>query len=208
MRKLATLALALAAAFALAPAQAQAPNCAVAKTTGFYAGVNAIGIGSNLDIVGQGAANSIFGAGALMGINAGFQYCNGNYFAAAEVSADYDLSGQTPGAGGRYLVLEMVKFGAGPQGLLGASAPATPPAAFSIPASLNAMLISPYMQIGAAQRGFGTGMATGAGMDFALGGGWSLDLSYVYVKYNGAQASPVQDVSSENLMKISINRVF
>jgi opacity protein-like surface antigen len=214
MRKLATLALALVAALAIVPARAQAPapaspNCTVAKTTGFYAGVNAIGVGSNLDIAGQGLAGSLFAAGGLAGANVGFQYCKGNYFGAVELSADYDLSGMTPGAGGRFLVLETIKAGGSLASLIGGSAtPATPSPTINLPAALNAQLISPYVVLGAAQRSFGTGMVTGAGMDFALGGGWSLDLSYLYIKYDGAMASSVLGVSNENLVKIGLNYVF
>src|SRR5947209_18566166 len=76
-------------------APAYVPTCTVANCTGFYIGGHIEGEGSNADIIGSGINGSIFAGGAGLGIHAGYQLWNGQFFAAGEVGGTYDTGGKT-----------------------------------------------------------------------------------------------------------------
>ncbi len=194
-------------------------QCTALACSGFYVGGTLIGAGSNMDVLGNGINGSVFAAGGAIGLDAGYQFWNGNYFFAFEVFGAYDVAKNeqvAPGMGNqsRWIFGQVAKLGVGLQGLLGAPtqvAGATPSQGVTpigIPASLANSLLSPYVQVGAVERPWGTGWATGAGADFIIANGWNLDLSYLYVKYDNAQVNPIQSQQSENLLKLSLNRKF
>src|SRR5216683_896550 len=162
--------------------------CTIQQCTGFYLGGHVEGEGSNADILGSGINGSIFAGGAGLGLHAGYQLWNGNFFAAGEIGGTYD-------AGGRSLIGDvanvkpysvdyLAKFGIGLQGFFN-SGPATPSQGpVGIFQNLNAALISPYGLVGGRTRNFGTGLVTGAGAEYTLGGGWNAYAEYLHVNYN------------------------
>lgn len=185
-------------------------NCTQQNCSGWYFGANLMGNGTNADIIGNGINGSIFAAGGMVGVDAGYQLWNGTFFAAAEVIADYDATGGISSGGKpRYFFAQLVKAGMGLQNLFSAQpTPSQGPVPITVPTSLQASLISPYIQVGAVERPWGTGWATGAGATFVVGGGYNLDLSYLYTKYGNGTVSPTQDIKNESLIKLSLNRMF
>lgn len=197
---------------ATAPA---APNCTVTGCSGWYIGGNIIGTGSNLDIIGSGINGSVFSGGGALGLDAGYQFWNGQFFFAGEVFGDYDVLSHGVGSGNQnsYLFGQVAKFGIGLSGLFGgaggaSTTPSQSPVPITVPAQLASSLISPYVQFGAVERPWGVGWATGAGADFVIAAGWNLDISYLYVQYNNASINPITTEQNENLIKLSLNRKF
>src|SRR5713226_5844829 len=65
--------------------------CAAGSCSGWYAGFGVAGDGSNADIVGQGINGSVFAAGGILKAQGGYQFWNGNWFAALDLSLGYEL---------------------------------------------------------------------------------------------------------------------
>jgi hypothetical protein len=191
------------------------PSCTVQACTGFYVGGHIEGEGSNADILGSGINGSIFAGGAGLGAHGGFQFWNGNFFAAAEVGATYDVGSSTTvgtvaGVNQHWSVEELAKFGIGLNGLFnsGSATPSQGPAA--ILQNLNAAMISPYGIVGGRTRSFGTGLVSGAGVEYTLGGGWNAYAEYLHVNYNQTVSSGATPVSigTENVVRAGVNRKF
>lgn len=190
-------------------------NCTFTSCSGWYVGGSLIGSGTSQDITGAGINPSVFSAGGMIGLDAGYQLWNGNLFAAVEVAAYYDVTGGlavSAPARQRYMGLQLFKVGYGMSGLFGSPGQTTPsqaPTTLTIPSALAAALLSPYAQVGAVERPWGTGWAVGAGMDFIVARGWNLDVSYLRVNYGAGDAvNPLQVVKSEDFVKLSLNRKF
>lgn len=184
--------------------------CTLQQCSGFYVGVNIIGAGTNADILGNGINGSVFSGGGAIGLTGGYQLWNGNFFAAAEVFGDYDAGVNPMGASkGRYIFGEMAKFGLGLNNVF-SNQPTPSQGPITIPSALAGSLLSPYVQVGAVERPWGTAWATGAGADFTLGGGWNLDLSYIYANYQKTTATTpvIVTIPNENLIKLGLNRKF
>lgn len=191
----------------VAPAVAQAA-CLPTDCSGFYVGGNLMGVATNANIIGNGINGSVAAGGQSLGVQAGYQFANGTWFWSAEVMGDYTVNGGpvAMGAGvNRWFFAEGVKVGTSLATLMGI-APTTNPV--SIPAKLQAALISPYIWSGAVQRPWGTGWSTGAGAEFALAQNWFLDVRYMYVNYGNANVNASQTTNSENLGLVSINYKF
>jgi hypothetical protein len=192
---------------------AYVPICTVAQCTGFYIGGHVEGTGSNADIIGSGINGSIFAGGAGLGAHAGYQLWNGNFFAAGEVGGTYDVGGQTfignlanvkP-----YSVEYLAKFGYGLNGFFNAGAATPSQGPVAIFQNLSAAMISPYGIVGGRTRNFGTGLVSGAGVEYTLGGGWNAYAEYLHVNYNQTVAglAPVS-IGTENVVRAGINRKF
>ncbi len=189
-------------------------TCTVQMCTGFYVGGHLEGSGSNADILGSGINGSIFSNGAGLGVHAGYQVWNGNFFAAGEIGGTYDVGSKTVIGSianvSPWSIDYLAKFGIGLQGLFN-SGPATPSQGpVSIIQNLNAALISPYGIVGGRTRNFGSGLVTGAGAEYTLGGGWNAYAEYLHVNYNDTTAPagiPVS-IGTENVVRAGINRKF
>lgn len=186
--------------------------CTVAMCTGFYVGGHVEGAGSNADILGSGLSNSLFANGAGLGAHAGYQLWNGNFFAAAEVGGTYytgtsSLIGTAAGIEQRWSVDYLGKFGIGLQGLFGGSAATPSQGPVSIFQNLQAALVSPYVIVGGRTRGKFNGLATGAGAEYTLGGGWNAYAEYLHVNYNDT-VMPGVVLDTENLVRAGVNRKF
>jgi opacity protein-like surface antigen len=205
------------------PAKAVQPRdlpvvaCTVTMCTGFYFGGHVEGSGDNADILGSGINGSVFANGAGLGAHAGYQVWNGNFFGAFEVGGTY-YTGTVPNldptfTDQRWAVDYLFKGGIGLQGLFN-SAPAQSQGPVSIFQNLNAALISPYFLVGGRTRSFGSGLATGAGAQYTLGGGWNAFAEYEHVNYNqsvgNGSAIGLASTSgiTENIVRGGINRMF
>lgn len=201
-------------------AQLAPANCSVADCSGWFAGFNIAGVGSNLDILGSGINNSVFAGGGMIGLNGGYQLWNGQFFAAAELMADADFN-----AGGinnpnndKFFVAGLGKFGVALGNVLGIGAPGSNPTPSQAPLNLAVIpgtaLLSPYVIGGGAWRKGRTGWVTGAGMEFLLAKGWNLDVSYMHINYQAGQGATVvpgavvMPGSTENLVQIALKRMF
>lgn len=200
------------------PAKARAATsapvlCDVTNCTGFYIGGHLEGEGSNADILGSGINGSIFAGGAGLGLHGGYQLWNGNFFAAGEVGGTFDAGGKTvigdlanvqP-----WSVEYLAKFGVGLNGLFNSGPPTPSQGPVSIIQNLNAALISPYAIVGGRTRNFGTGLVTGAGMEYTIGGGWNAYAEYLHVNYNQTVDNGIPvSIGTENVVRAGINRKF
>lgn len=190
------------------------PVCTITQCSGWYVGGHVEGLGSNADILGSGIQSSIFAGGAGLGGHVGYQLWNGNFFAAAEVGGTYDVGGQSfvgQVAGVQPWSVEyLAKFGYGLNGLFNAGAATPSQGPVAIFQNLQAALISPYGVIGGRTRNFGSGLVTGAGAEYTLGGGWNAYAEYLHVNYNqtvGSGLAPVS-IGTENVVRAGINRKF
>lgn len=193
-------------------------TCTLVMCSGFYVGVDLTGLGTNVDL--NNGASKLFAGGTMLGGHAGYQLWNGTYFAAVEAGCAFETANNlnVTGSGGlrhKYLCTELVKLGAGLNGLFGASAtpstaPSQGPTPINIPASIAHMLAAPYVTAGAAQRLGKTGTAVGAGAEFILAQGWNLSLEYLRITYpgKGPVISPDEAIDNENLIRLTLNRKF
>jgi hypothetical protein len=201
------------AADVLSPVKTPAPVtslCTLSSCSGWYVGAGLTGDGSNADIIGNGINQSVFSSGGILDVHGGYQLWNGTYFAAAEGSLgnEFTRNQRLSSIGAQTLVgYEIVKLGVGLAGLLNpssATAPTTPgqsPVAINVPASIANMLMSPYVTFGAMQRRGISQWVSGAGAEFVVASGWSLDIRYLY--------APSQDaLPSTNLVTLGLNRHF
>lgn len=188
-----------------------APDCTQLDCSGWIAGVNVMGSGSNADILGSGLNNSVFAGGGLVGFDAGGQLWNGKFFGGFLASIDYDanMSGVLPNQG-RVLGMVLVQAGVGLSGIFSPSSTSTP---VGIPDKIAAALVSPYFNFGAAIRQRGDAWVTGAGAEFDLSSAWLLRLDYLHLDYSHGQAAAglggiVAPSSVENLVKATLLRRF
>jgi hypothetical protein len=189
------------------------PVCTTANCTGIYVGGHIEGLGSNADIIGSGINGSIFNGGAGLGAHVGYQLWNGQFFAAGELGGTYDTGSSTVIGNladvKPYSFEYLAKFGYGLNNFFN-SGPATPSQGpVAIFQNLNAALISPYAIVGGRTRNFGTGLVSGAGVEYTLGGGWNAYAEYLHVNYNQTVngAAPVS-IGTENVVRAGINRKF
>jgi opacity protein-like surface antigen len=220
----AAMSLAVLPAFAVdmsTKAPAKQSTCTVTDCSGPFLGFNVAGVGSNLDILGSGISNSVFAGGGMIGGNAGYQLWNGQFFAAAELSADarFNPSGMAGAVNDKFLVLGLVKVGAALGNLFGAGTPGTTTSPTPSQAPINLAIIpgtamlSPYALLGGAWSQRGTGWATGAGSEFLLAKGWNLDVKYVHINYAGGQSAVipgavVNQSGTENIVMAGFLRKF
>lgn len=197
-----------AAAFPLkAPAIVTSP-CTISNCSGMYAGFGLSGDGTSVDILGSGLNQSVFSAGGIIDVHAGYQLWNGTYFAAIEGGIGNEFAKAQPlnSFGAQTLVgYEIVKLGIGLSGLLGGplapSAPSQSPGAINLPATIAGALMSPYIAMGAEQRHGVSQWVTGAGAEFLLASHWNLDIRYLY-------AAPVTNLPSANIVTLGLNYHF
>lgn len=187
--------------------------CTITTCSGWYVGGHIEGVGSNADILGSGINGSIFANGAGLGGHFGYQVWNGNFFFGGDVGATGYTGGTSiiataaninPTWSADYLA----KVGYGLQGLFNSGPTNAPPA--NIIQQLNANVISPYFIVGGRTRNFGTGLVTGGGMEYAIGGPWVAFAEYLHVNYEQTVTSGVAPVSigTENVVRAGVNYMF
>ena len=198
-------------------------SCGVTTTCiGPYVGVDVSGLNANFTSFLPGASGPVGGGDMTLGVHGGFQYWNGQYFAAFDVQARASMAQNLNAVGGtfndRWTFFQTVKAGANlaqffniPQ----TSAPANPSASgpvagsgFTIPANLLSMLTSAYLQFGAAERFSKTGYFTGAGVQLLLSANWTADIDYKHIMWNGAQAGTTLQLDTEDVAEIGFSYHF
>lgn len=193
-----------------------ATPCTVTDCTGFYAGFNMTGIATNANVLAGGINGSVAGGGQNLGVQVGYQYWINNWFFGPEIGADYTYGGIiVPELGvPKWLTYEIVKFGTPISTFFGNITPANQS---GLPAILLNNTISPYLFVGAAQRNWGTGIASGGGVTFLIpdtaatptnpaSGHWFLDARYTNIQYTGGnQVAPGISVPQENLVSVGLN---
>ena len=187
--------------------------CTPTTCTGFYFGGGLGGVGTNLDIIGQGLQGSAAAGGMLPTAKFGYLYAQNNWLFGAEASFAYQTSssvavaaasGNQSGA----LFTQGVKFGGNMAALLG-TAPVVP---VTIPPALANAVISLYLQGGAAEHSvsggsFVSGEYSGAGVLFDTGPHSFIDVDYKNIQY-GAAKSGAATFNSENVVTASWNYKF
>lgn len=180
--------------------------CTPTSCSGWYVGFGLTGNGTNADIVGSGINGSIFAAGGALDLHGGYQFWNGQYFAALEGGIGYQFTnGGAPLSGSNVTGYEIVKLGIGLQSLFNTTTATTVPgqtdAPISIPAALSNALISPYIALGGIQTRGVSVWANGAGAEFVLASHYNLDLRYMY-------AAPQQNLGAVQQVTLGLNYHF
>jgi opacity protein-like surface antigen len=211
------VAAALIATQALAVDLAKAPQlslltstpCTLTNCTGPYMGFNIAGIATSANVIGNGINGSLAAGGQNIGFQVGYQYWNGTFFMGPEIFGDYTYGGSAVVAGysaPKYLFGEIIKLGGPLSSFFGGIAPASTTGLSSV---LTSQTIAPYIFMGAAQRPWGTGMASGGGVTFLIDQHWFADVRYMNIQYTGSNnASPIQTVPQENIVMAGFNYKF
>lgn len=194
-----------------AKAAPAAPDpCTQSSCTTWYVGGNLVNTGGNFDVIGSGLSG-LASNGLMFGGDLGAQFWNGQWFAAIEADAEYELTLNAPnntglGTGNSYALAGQVKLGYSLAELFGAStAGATVP---TLPSALQNALISPYIAVGVWDRPWGAGLATGAGVQGLIAQDWTIDAEYLHVNYANATINPNVSEQTENLFMVGLNRHF
>jgi len=181
--------------------------CTTTACSGFYGGFNVAGVGSGLNVAGGG----IFANGGGLGLNAGYQYWDSKVYFGAEVFGDYmfqnaGVANALPAAiNPGYMFGEFVDLGMPLSGIFGT----TPTIPGTLPASLLASTLSPYIKLGAIERPWGSAWATGAGIAFDVSARWFGKLDYIHAVYGAntlADGSTTQ--KTDDIIKLSLNYKF
>lgn len=187
--------------------------CTPTTCTGFYVGGGLGGVGTNLDVIGNGLNGSAAAGGMLPTMKVGYLYAQGNWLFGGEVTFAYQtssaatLANAVSGNQSGMLLTQGFKFGGNFSQLFGGTA--TPP--ITIPPSLANAVISAYLQAGAAQHQISGGMVSGAysgaGVLFDTGPHSFVDVDYKNIQY-GSTKSGAASFNQENVITASWNYKF
>jgi opacity protein-like surface antigen len=171
--------------------------CNAGACSGWYGGFGVLGDGSN------------FAAGGALKVQGGYQFWNGNWFAALDLSAGYEFTTATSanlpvvnGNGSKFIGLETVKLGYNffPSAQLAPVTPSQSPIQLLAPANLMAAS-TPYFRFGGLQRKGVNEWVNGAGVQTVIAAGWTSDVSYLY-------APSQQGMPATSLVLIELNKHF
>jgi hypothetical protein len=162
-----------------APA-AVVPTCSQLSCTGFDVGMEIYGIGGNAAILQNGIQNSVFAGGGDIGLNVGWQYWDGKYFAGFDIDGMIESKnnmGVTGFAGNTGAAVGIVHFKLG--GNL-SQLIANGPAPITVNGLLANTFMASYIDNCSAFRKGGTQYCAGAGQQFLLSPKLTLDVLYDY----------------------------
>jgi len=183
--------------------------CTAGACSGWYGGFGVAGDGSNADIVGQGINGSVFAAGGIIKAQGGYQFWNGNWFAALDLSVGYEFTTNTSanlpvvnGNGSKFVGLETVKLGYNffPSAQSAQVLPSQSPVPLIVPANLFAAT-TPYFRFGGMQRKGVNMWVNGAGVETVIAAGWTSDVSYLY-------APSQQGMPATSVVLLELNKHF
>ncbi|SRR5216684_5981962 len=186
-----------------------ASSCAAGSCSGWYAGFGVAGDGSNADIVGSGINGSVFAAGGILKAQGGYQFWNGNWFAALDLSLGYEFITNTSATlpvvnqhGSKFVGLETIKLGYNffPSTQSAVVTPSQSPIPLVVPANFFAAT-TPYFRFGGMQRKGVNMWVNGVGAETVIAAGWTSDVSYLY-------APAQQGVPATSLVLLELNRHF
>lgn len=190
--------------------------CTPTSCTGFYVGGGLGGVGTNLDIIGNGLNGSAGAGGMLPTFDVGYLYANGNWLFGAEASFAYQtntaatLANAVSGNQSGILLTQGVKVGGNMAALLGNLGGGVAP--ITIPPSLANAVISPYLQGGAAEHqlaggGMASGQYGGVGVLFDVGPHSFVDIDYKNIQY-GSTKSGAASFNQQNVITAKWNYKF
>jgi hypothetical protein len=197
---------------AINKALASGSPCTPTSCSGWYVGAGLGGIGTNLDVIGNGLNGSAFAGGMLPTTKFGYLYAKNGWLFGAEGTIAYQTNTTTTigGVGGNqngFLFTEGVKFGGNFSQLLG-----TVQSPITIPPALSNAVINIYGQAGTAQHQlvgnrFASGEYGGAGVLFDVGPHSFVDIDYKYIQYPVTQTGAAS-FSNEQIITASFNYKF
>jgi len=165
------------------PQVTAAAPCTQTNCSGPYGGLSLYGEGGN-GTLNIPIGGSIFAGGGAIGANAGWQFWNGSWFAAAQFDLLYEAppsAGLTNLPSGGALAMVHTKLGGNLGTLLGTSVPSPSQGPISIPQQLLANVTSAYIDPGCmAIRKGSVQYCGGAGVQLNMGGRWTADVLYDY----------------------------
>jgi len=194
-------------------ALASGSSCTPTSCSGFYVGGGLGGIGTNLNVIGNGLNGSAFAGGMLPTTKFGYLYAQNGWLFGAEGTAAYQTNTTTTigGVGGNQnglLLTQGVKFGGNFSQLFGSNFQAP----ITIPVSLANSVINIYGQGGTAQHQlvgahYASGEYGGAGVLFDTGAHSFVDIDYKFIQY-GQTSSGSASFNSEQIVTASWNYKF
>lgn len=196
---------------ALAQAPAVQPCASAGPCTGFTLGFHLEGAGSNADILGSGLNGSIFNDGVGLGVQAGYQFWNGQFFIAGEAGGTF-YTGSNPalaaiaGLNTNWSADIVAKAGYGINGLFN-SPPANTQPITPIQA-LNGAMLTPYFIVGERFRDHLNGFIAGAGIAYSLGGHSEVFVDYKHVTYNQNTLLGLVQIGQEQSVTAGYNYKF
>jgi hypothetical protein len=193
-----------------APPLPVAALCSAGACSGWYAGFGVLGDGSNADIVGNGINGSVFSTGGAIKAQGGYQFWNGSWFAALDLSVGYEFTTNNSagipvannGNGSKFIGLETIKLGYNffPSAQTAQVTPSQSPIPLIVPANLLAST-TPYFRFGGMQRRGISEWVNGVGAEMVIAAGWTSDASYLY-------APAQQGVPATSVVLLEINKHF
>lgn len=194
----------------------QAMPCTIASCTGWFVGANISNTGGNLDVIGTGLTG-IASNGFGLGVQGGYEFWNGQWYAAILADFSYDASlnanvaGVTPSWRDRLTYGGKVRLGYSLASMFGAATTglATP----TLPQQLANSLMTPYVTLGESWRHMQPALVSGAGVEALLATNITLDAEYLRYTYNqGGTAGNVVGIptsqTGDNEFRLSLNRHF
>lgn len=191
----------------------QTTPCTVTSCTGLVFGANIANAGGNFDVVGTGLSG-LASNGVGMGGQFGYEFWNGQLYAAILAVVDYDISLKAPGSG------ISDKFTWGAVGRVGYSlasafgAATTAGSTPTLPQQFTQSLMTPYLNVGEVRRHNQPALVSGAGVEALIATNWTLNADYFHYTYNqgGSAGTPlptgVTKQTDDNEFRLSINRHF
>lgn len=191
---------------------ATVPVCTVSSCNGWFVGGSIANSGGNFDVVGTGLtgiAQNGFGVGS----QAGYEFWNGQIYAAALVRVSYDTSLNSSGMGisDRLTWGGIIRLGyslASAAGIATTTSTAQP----TLPQQLMASLMTPYINLGEVSRHNQAALVSGAGIEALIANNWTINADYYHYTYDqggsaGTTGLPVSQ-QADNEFVLSINRHF
>lgn len=183
------------------------PVCSVNYCNGWLVSAALSGVGSNIDVIGQGIQNSVFAGGEIPQIGGGYIRWDGKFLVRAsaylgwQANTNGAVAGRPFDANG-FFAAEYVDLGGQLSQLVGgvSNSPV-------IPSALQNNVMAEFVRLGSVQRTWGTSGVTGAGVMLNVGPNDFVDLVYTLIgQPNGSNGN--SNVKQENLITFSWNHVF
>jgi hypothetical protein len=200
-----------------APVYTRSTPCTVTSCTGFFVGANIANAGGNFDIVGTGLTG-LAQNGLGIGGQVGYEFWNGQWYAAilADLDTDMSLNAQTT-VGVPTNFRDRLTYGV--KARLGYSlasafgAATTGSAAPTLPQQFLASLMTPYIVVGEEWRHSQPALVSGAGVEALLATNVTLNADILHYSYNqGGTSGNVAGIptaqTGDNEFRLSINRHF
>lgn len=167
--------------------------CTVQGCTGWHVGFDVVNSGTGVNVLNLGSLNA---NGTFLGLDGGYQYFDGKFWAGADVLVSYDLASQgSVGGLSNLFAFEGVELGGDLFGAFGLA----PPQTNGFLSTLTSAI--PTADIGACQHGTATGYCAGATLHYLLPNTpLEIKIRYLNAQYGTTQISPISTVNNENLV--------